>query len=155
MSIANETHQKSGRRFHSWFVVRPTLILASAIILILPSVSLAIIIHHSIPDGFIEAIEVNESTAYRIRLPLGVVTPHLQNTRHFDAWIEFIAAATSGDVGDITMYACETPCAENPDQIRAEFFKVKLISNTEVDRVRIEILSIILGAINEGYESGV
>jgi hypothetical protein len=113
----------------------------------------AILVEHSIPDGMIEAIEVGGVPAYRIRMPLVVVSSHLWDARHFEAWLEFTAATTSERTGDISVYASETPFNENFDQVQTQFYKNKLVPNTEADRVRIEIASIVTGALNEGYES--
>ncbi len=153
MKRANRIDRKSECRYPSRFSVLQALILAATVLVLSPATSPAVLVEHSIPNGMIEAVEVDGVTAYRIRVPLVAVSSQLRDARHFEAWLEFTAAATSERSGDISVYASETPFNENLDQVQTRFYKNKLVSNAEADRIRIEIASIVIGALNEGYES--
>ena len=153
MKRANRIDRKGKSCHQSGFSALQAHILAAAILVLFAAISPATLVEHSIPNGMIEAVEVDGVTAYRIRVPLAVVSSQLRDARHFEAWLEFTAAATSERTGDISVYASETPFNENLDQVQTRFYKNKLVSSTEADRIRIEIASILIGALNEGYES--
>ncbi|MBC8367232.1 hypothetical protein H8E52_07470 [bacterium] len=129
------------------------LLLVVVLTTFLPRVSLGVVTEHIIPDRIIESVEISGLLAYRIRLPLEAVTSHLQNADRFDAWLEFTAARITEDTGSLSIYACESPCGDSPDQISTGFYKVKLIEHAAAEKVRVEIKSIVLGSIKADYAS--
>ncbi len=153
MKRANQITHRGVSGVQSRFSVLQARILATVMIVLWPTIPSAILVEYSIPNGMIEAVDVGGIPAYRLPIPLAVVSSQLRDARHFEAWLEFTAATTSERTGDISVCASETPFNENLDQVQTRFYKNKLVSNTEADRIRIEIASIVIGALNEGYES--